>query len=30
MVNIHKITLNKDNDKSCAKADGIKTLARGY
>ena len=30
MVNKHKITLNRDDDKRIVQADGITTLARGY
>ena len=30
MVNKHKVTLNRDEDKRLVWADGITTLARGY
>ena len=30
MVNKHKVTLNRDDDKRLVWADGITTLARGY
>ena len=30
IANKHKITLNKDDDKTLAQADGIATLARRY